>query len=289
MTDWNGVLPVDKPAGPTSHDIVARARRALQTRRIGHTGTLDPFASGLLLLCLGTATRLAEYLTDLPKTYRATLRLGVQTNTDDREGEPVSQSEAWSSLSRQDVEGALLTQVGERMQVPPAFSAKRVAGERMYDKARRGEEVDLPPVPVTIHSLDVTRFAPPEVDFDVTVSSGTYIRAIARDAGEQLGVGAHLAQLRRSAIGEWSVDRAVDGAEIDADLARARLIPPAQAVGHLARVTVSAGEKAAIGYGQRLENRGGREGVIALIDEEGDLVAIAEASGEVIQPRKVFL
>lgn len=289
MTDWNGVLPVDKPAGPTSHDMVARTRRALSTKRVGHTGTLDPFASGLLLLCLGTATRLAEYLTGLPKRYRATLRLGVQTNTDDLEGEPIRKSDRWSELTAEQIQQALTSQVGARMQVPPAFSAKRVNGERMYERARRGDTVDLPPVPVTIHALQVGRISPPEVEFDVTVSSGTYIRAIARDAGEALGVGAHLTALRRVAVGDFSIDSAVPGDSIDPDQAANALILPADAVVHLPRVAISEADKTAISYGQRLANSDGRSGVLSLVGGAGELIAIAEAAGDQIQPRKVFL
>ncbi|HUF76850.1 MAG TPA: tRNA pseudouridine(55) synthase TruB, partial [Longimicrobiales bacterium] len=187
MSSLNGVLPVDKPAGPTSHDIVDRARRALRTRRIGHTGTLDPFASGLLLLCVGPATRLAEYLTALPKSYEATLRLGVATTTDDAEGEPVRTSDAWKAVDESAVRTAFERQTGDILQVPPAYSAKRVAGERMYDVARRGGTVELEAVPVHVSRIELTRFEPPEVDFTVDCSSGTYIRAIARDVGEQLG------------------------------------------------------------------------------------------------------
>src|SRR5688572_18456712 len=156
MTDaLDGVLPVDKPAGPTSHDIVARARRALHIRRIGHTGTLDPFASGLLLLCIGNATRIAEYLIDLPKTYRARMRLGASTDTGDLTGSTVYESDGWRALDRDRVVEALRAQVGRIQQVPPAFSAKKVAGERAYDRVRRGEEVRLEPVEVEIFRIDV--------------------------------------------------------------------------------------------------------------------------------------
>src|SRR5690606_15475878 len=150
MNPLNGVLPVDKPSGPTSHDIVAIARRALGIRRIGHTGTLDPFATGLLLLCLGPATRLAEYLSGLPKSYVATMRLGASTSTDDLEGETLESSERWRDISVDALSSALLQQTGDILQVPSRYSAKKIAGERMYDVARRGGVVDLPPVPVTV-------------------------------------------------------------------------------------------------------------------------------------------
>jgi tRNA pseudouridine55 synthase len=240
MSWHNGVLPVDKPEGPTSHDVVARARRSLGLRRIGHTGTLDPFASGLLLLCIGPATRLAEYLTHLPKSYRATLRLGAVTDTDDREGEVVRFSDGWREVTEAALEGALDRQRGAILQVPPRFSAKKVAGERMYDVARRGGVVETAPVSVSISRLQVTRFAPPDVDFEVDCSSGTYIRAIARDVGEALGVGAHLVSLRRTRIGAHSVDGAiaVDRLE-DRDAVGSALLSPARAVAHLPRVEVT--------------------------------------------------
>jgi tRNA pseudouridine55 synthase len=198
-----GVLPVDKPVGPTSHDIIAAARRALRQRRIGHTGTLDPFASGLLLLLLGRATRLAEYFADLPKRYTATAHLGVATDTEDRTGQIVATSDAWRGLAPDRVRAAFESMAGERMQRPPAFSAKKVAGERAYAAARRGDDLALQPVPIRIDSLRVTGLELPLVTFEVTCSTGTYVRSIARDAGDDLGVFGHLAELRRTGIGPW--------------------------------------------------------------------------------------
>ncbi|HET7322236.1 MAG TPA: tRNA pseudouridine(55) synthase TruB, partial [Longimicrobiaceae bacterium] len=167
MSELSGVLLVDKPVGLTSHDAVARARRALGTRKIGHTGTLDPFASGLLLLCIGSATRLSEQLTGLRKRYSATLKLGEATDTDDLTGEVVSRSDEWRELDETQIREALQAQTGEIQQLPPRYSAKKVAGERMYAAARRGEEVERTPVAVTVYDLRVTRIAPPEVDFEV--------------------------------------------------------------------------------------------------------------------------
>src|SRR3954470_7378446 len=188
----NGVLPVDKAVGPTSHDAVAAVRRALKTREVGHTGTLDPFASGLLLVCVGRATRLAEYLTGLPKTYVATMRLGEATDTDDLTGEVIHSSDAWRSLSKDAIADALRAQVGTIQQLPPSYSAKKVAGERLYAAARRGETVERKPVAVTIHSIRVLGIDLPDVEFEVECGAGTYIRAIARDTGAALGVGGHL-------------------------------------------------------------------------------------------------
>lgn len=291
MTELNGVLPVDKPEGPTSHDAVAAARRALRLRRIGHTGTLDPFASGLLLLCLGRATRLAEYLTALPKSYLAGMRLGEATDTDDLTGEVVSRSDGWRSLSEDRVAAALREQTGTLRQLPPRFSAKKVGGERMYAAARRGEEVERTPVEVTVYGIELVRFDPPEVDFAVDCSSGTYIRAIARDVGEALGVGAHLARLRRTRVGTHDVEGALSLSRLDdAEAVRAALLSPADAVAHLPQMVIDAAAERRVGHGGRLAAPEGLpEGVpVALLSEGRELVAIAERRGEDVMPRKVL-
>lgn len=291
MSEPNGVLPVDKPEGPTSHDVVAAARRGLRLRRVGHTGTLDPFASGLLLLCLGPATRLSEYLTGLSKEYQATLRLGAATDTDDLTGAIVRESPGWREVSRAQVEEAARQQVGAIRQRPPAYSAKRVAGERMYEAARRGEEITREPVEVVVHRLEITRFEPPEVDFEVACGSGTYIRAIARDIGEALGVGAHLTRLRRTAVGRFSVERAVTLEELaDAERTAAALLTPAEALEHLPAVTVEGAELEAIRHGRSLpaEPSAPDAEPVALLSTARELVAIGARSGGVIRPRKVF-
>lgn len=291
MSEPNGVLPVDKPEGPTSHDVVAAARRGLRLRRVGHTGTLDPFASGLLLLCLGPATRLSEYLTGLSKEYQATLRLGAATDTDDLTGAIVRESPGWREVSRAQVEEAARQQVGAIRQRPPAYSAKRVAGERMYEAARRGEEITREPVEVVVHRLEITRFEPPEVDFEVACGSGTYIRAIARDIGEALGVGAHLTRLRRTAVGRFSVERAVTLEELaDAERTAAALLTPAEALEHLPSVTVEGAELEAIRHGRSLpaEPSAPDAEPVALLSTARELVAIGVRSGGVIRPRKVF-
>ena len=291
MTELNGLLPVDKPEGPTSHDVVARARRALRLRRIGHTGTLDPFASGLLLLCLGPATRLAEYLTALPKSYRAVLRLGAATDTDDPTGQVVSESVEWSSIGEEALRAALGRQTGSIEQVPSAYSAKRMDGERMYDRARRGETVELPPVPVTVYGIELVRFDPPDAEIVVDCSSGTYIRAIARDVGRDLGVGAHLRTLRRTKVGAFEVGTALapDALE-DGDAARAALLPPERAVAHLAAIRVDETGAAALRHGRAVpasaELPSGAP--IAVHGPDGALLASGEREGDVVRPRKVF-
>lgn len=289
VTAPEGVLPVDKPVGPTSHDVVGAVRRALRTRQVGHTGTLDPFASGLLLVCVGPATRLAEYVTPLSKTYVARMRLGTETDTDDHTGSVVSESAAWSALTEDDVARALAAQVGEIDQVPPAYSAKKVDGERMYDRARRGEAVDLPPVRVTIHLIRILSMELPEVEFEVECGSGTYIRAIARDAGRALGTGAHLTALRRTRIGAHSVDRAVAVDQLgDEERVRAALIAPADAVSHLPRVAVDEAGALDLRHGRQVDADAAVHGTVALVDGGGALLAIGEAAGGRVRPRKVF-
>jgi tRNA pseudouridine55 synthase len=206
-----GLLLVDKPAGPTSHDVVQAARRALRERRIGHTGTLDPAATGLLLLCVGKATRLQQYLLAWPKTYCGEIRLGFATATYDAEGEPLAEP-----LPVPELPAALLAELtarfsGELAQLPPPYSAKKAAGRKFYELARAGEEVPLEPKQVTVHSLALEQIAADRIAFEVSCSSGTYVRSLAHDLGQALGCGGHLAKLRRTRIGPWEVERAVAG------------------------------------------------------------------------------
>jgi tRNA pseudouridine55 synthase len=291
MSALDGVLPVDKPEGPTSHDVVAMARRALRIRAIGHTGTLDPFASGLLLLCLGRSTRLAEYLTGLPKSYSATLRLGIVTDTDDREGDVLSDTDAWTAVTPESLEAALAVNRGELLQLPPRYSAKRVGGRRMYDIAREGGEVEIQPARVVVSRLEVTRFDLPEVEIEVQCSSGTYIRAIGRDIGEHLGVGAHLTSLRRTRIGRFDVTCAIPvDALSDEERVSSALLSPAEAVADLRSFVLAPHETEAICHGRSVPAPDEAPGAtpVAMLSPEGKLIAIGESKGGRLQPRKVF-
>lgn len=288
------VLAVDKPEGPTSHDVVAIARRALGTRRVGHTGTLDPFASGLLLLCVGHATRLAEYLTGMDKSYETTIRLGRSTDTHDLHGEPMGEAVPTDHLDAAGIGEALHSFVGPLSQVPPQFSAKKVDGEAMHRKARRGEHVDLPPVPVHVHRAELGSWEPPDAGVTVSCSSGTYIRAIARDLGERLGCGAHLTTLRRTSVGDFSVNNAVslDELEDEERLAGAR-IAPVDALRHLRSLELDTPEVERIRHGQRIRveapvEDGESAGELVTIRHGTDLVAIADLVDGVVRPRKVF-
>lgn len=283
-----GVLPVDKPAGPTSHDAVAAARRALGTRRIGHTGTLDPFATGLLILCIGPATRLAEYLTGLDKRYDATARLGIATDTLDRTGAVVVETEAWRELEPAAVRAAFEDQRGPLRQVPPAYSAKKIQGKKAYELARAGEAVEPEPVDVEILELDVVDVTGPEVRFRMRCSSGTYVRAVARDAGAALGVGAHLTALRRTHVGRFGVDDAVAMDRLDDPAAvEAALLTPLAAMAHFPEVRLDPDRTRRVRHGQAIPADGAGPGLVVLAAGD-ELVAVAESDGRAIRPRKVF-
>ncbi len=259
---------------------------------MGHTGTLDPFASGLLLLCIGRSTRLAEYLQSLDKVYLASARLGVSTTTHDPEGDVVSTSEEWASLTRERIDEELQRFVGATSQRPPDYSAKKIRGTAAYTLARRGESVALEPVEVTVHGIEIEELDLPEVRFRVGCAAGTYIRGLARDLGERLGVGAYLTSLRRVAIGPFRVEEALPPQALS-DRARVEqsIISPLDAVGHLPRVEVTTEEAERLITGQSLEmgDRGSS-------DSDGDhavvldsrLLAVAVRSGTRIRPKKVF-
>ena len=270
----SGLVVVDKPAGLTSHDVVARLRRVFGTRRVGHGGTLDPMATGVLVVGIEGGTKALQFVADSSKTYLATVRFGERTNTDDAEGELLSSADA-SQLEATDVEAAFAEQVGEIQQVPPAYSAIKVNGVRSYHRARQGEDFELAPRPVRIEAIEVlaTRRQGPVVDVDIRVvcGKGTYIRAIARDAGERLGVGAHLTALRRT------VNAGFDAAEaVPLDEAERGFVPLAEAlIRFLPAIELDASEAAAVRYGKQLAWRwAGRPAACAVLDAAGELLAI---------------
>lgn len=274
---------VDKPAGPTSHDLVARARRALGTRAVGHAGTLDPFATGLLVLLVGKATRLARFAGGQPKTYLATAVLGARTDTDDATGEALPGGPGPVPADRGVVAGAVAGFRGTAPQRPPAYSAKKVAGVRSYRRARRGEAVDLAPVEVTVHAIELVDWVPPRVTFRATVSAGTYLRALARDLGEVLGCGAHLESLRREAIGALRVEDAVAPDAVGPDALR----PARLAVAHLPVVELDDAAREAVGHGRGIPGGAALEGHVALL-ARGELAAVARAEGGMLRPEVVL-
>ncbi len=288
--DLGFVLPVDKPVGPTSHDVVRDARRALGERRIGHTGTLDPFASGLLLLCVGRATRLSEYLTGLDKEYVATARLGESTNTDDLEGETIERRDGWAEFSEADLTQALESFLGEIHQVPPQFSAKKVGGEAMYLKARRGEAVELEAVPVTVYDVSLEEVALPSVQFRVRCSSGTYIRALARDLGERLGVGGHLTELRRTMVGRFRVEEGLPLTLLsDREAVANARIDPLRSLSHLPDLEVDEEGVRKLSFGQPVPYEGPDVSEPVAVHAGSSLVAIGRPVDGMLKPSKVFL
>ncbi|HET6301393.1 tRNA pseudouridine(55) synthase TruB [Microbacterium sp.] len=280
-----GILLVDKPGGVTSHDVVARARRVLGTRKIGHAGTLDPMATGLLILGVEGATRLLTFIVGLDKTYEATIRLGVATDSDDADGEITATTDA-SHVAPSDIASGIGALTGRISQVPSTVSAIKVGGRRAYDLARAGEQVELRAREVEVTRFDVLaqRRGDSTVDLDVVVdcSSGTYIRALARDLGAALGVGGHLTALRRTRIGPFAV---ADAALLD-DLPTATPLDPATAASAvLGRLDVSPDEARDLRHGKRLSGEAARltSSRVAAIDPDGRLVGIVERRGEDIK------
>ena len=210
-----GVLLVDKPRGCTSHDVVSRLRRKLAMKRIGHAGTLDPMATGLLIMLIGKATRVSQYLTSLDKEYEGTIRLGVTTNSQDADGE-VMETRPVPAFTETEVRAAMQTFLGDQYQTPPMFSAIKVDGVPLYKRARKGEEVEREPRFIRVAAYDLTRFAPPELDFRLRCSKGTYVRTLAYDLGQKLGCGAHLSALRRTATDKLRIESALPLDEIEA-------------------------------------------------------------------------
>ncbi|MGY3128444.1 tRNA pseudouridine55 synthase [Agrococcus sp. UYP33] len=283
--DPDGILLVDKPQGITSHTAVSRARRALGTRKVGHAGTLDPMATGLLILGVGPSTRLLTHMVGLDKTYTATIALGAATTTDDAEGEVTATTDA-SHLSESDLVAPMAALTGDIEQVPSSVSAIKVDGERAYARVRAGEQVELKARPVTVARFEVLAFRPgaiAEADVVVDCSSGTYIRALARDLGAALGVGGHLSALRRTRIGPFSVDGAPD-ADALPEAARDLLLPPAEAAARILPVATLDAERAAdLANGRRTAALEGESGIVAAV--HGDrLVGIARIAGRRLLP-----
>lgn len=284
-----GLLLIDKPPGPSSHDVVNRLRKLSGSRRIGHAGTLDPLASGLLLVGLGRATRLVEYLVGLPKTYETTVRLGQTTETYDAEGGVVLER-PFSHLRQSTIETTLARWRGTIWQQPPRYSAIKQGGQPLYKLARRGLAVAPPARPVTIYALELLAWDAPFLRLRIGCSSGTYIRSLGHDLGEALGVGGHLAALRRTAVGPFSLEQA---APLDSltpgNLADAAL-PLETAVAHLPRLDLPAPDVARLLLGQRLgretDHRPGSSA--AAYDPAGRFVGVLLAESGYWQPHKMF-
>lgn len=280
----NGVLVVDKPAGMTSHDVVARVRKALGTRKVGHAGTLDPDATGVLVLGIGTATRLLDYAKEMPKRYTAVARFGTTTTTQDASGEVVETRPV--AFGHDELSAALDRFRGPIEQIPPMVSAVKVGGERLYKKARRGEEVERPARSVTIHALELIDFSGDEAILDVTCSAGTYIRTLIHDLGATLGCGAHMASLRRTEAAGFSE---ADGVPLD-DVTVNALRPLTDAVRGMHQAFVDDEAARLVKDGRRLPLEGEFEvldGPVALIYDD-DVLAVYRRDGEELVAEKVL-
>jgi len=303
----DGVLIIDKPPGLTSHDVVAQVRHILRERRVGHTGTLDPFATGVLVILIGRATRLAQFLSGLEKEYEAVIRLGYATDTGDITGKPVRKNEEDSisegestggqRWTKEEIEAALESLRGELDQVPPMYSAKKQGGRKLYELARRGEEVERKPVRVFIYEFEPIHLASKPTaellkdnldgtfDFEVRVacSAGTYIRTLAEDFGKRLGVGAHLAELRRTRVGDFPVADAKTLEQLKLHFAEESLgkivYPPDEALARLPAVDLSADDVRRVrnGVSVKISQTTWSDGELVRIrDEQGKLIAVAD-------------
>jgi tRNA pseudouridine55 synthase len=290
----SGVLVVDKPVGLTSHDVVQIVRKGTNIRRAGHTGTLDPRASGVLVVLIGPAVRLSEYVSASDKRYQAVLRLGAATDTYDADGRIVSTSPV-DRIKEGDFEEALSSFVGEIEQVPPPYSAVKVKGRKAYEMAREGEEVDLAPRRINVYSLELLEWAPPEAVIDVYCSSGTYVRSLAHDLGEKLGCGAHLIGLRRTKSGRFTLRDAVPLRKLREAFEDGNwyqyLIPAAEALSDWPAIELMHEQVDAIRHGHRIPAEDGSEGMMVRgVSEQGELVALLEyvTDANEWQPKKVF-
>lgn len=281
----DGILLVDKARGPTSHDVVDEVRRALKAERAGHAGTLDPMASGLLVILLGRATRLALYLEAHDKEYVFTVRLGLATDTDDAAGRTIEERDA-SGVNREAVESASARFRGRIRQRPPAYSAVKVEGERAYRKARRGEAVEIPEREVEVHELELVSFDPPEATLRLRCSKGTYVRSIARDLGAALGCGGCVTSLRRTASGPHRVEQAIELAGTSDERLSAAVRPMEDALVHLPAVDLGEGEARKFLHGSELDLE--PPAALVRVRHEGRLLGVGEARGARIKPRTVI-
>lgn len=298
----NGILIIDKPAGITSHDVVYRVRRALRTKRVGHTGTLDPFATGVMVVLVGQATRLAQFLDKDEKEYVADVRFGFETDTGDRTGERKEKVERKNVLTKNDVAAVLPQFLGRIEQVPPMYSAKKVDGQKLYELARKGEMIERKPVNVTISKLEILSDLEPNtlepeswnLKLNVRCSAGTYIRTLAEDIARAAGSAAHLAELRRTAAGSFTIDQAITIEELQQlDEPATALIPMETAVSHLPKFTLREDRvaKTRNGMSTRTFDFVCAEGEpVSMMTESGEIVAIGfyNKAEKVVQPKIVL-
>jgi tRNA pseudouridine55 synthase len=302
----DGIIIIDKPAGLTSHDVVARLRRILKTKKIGHTGTLDPFATGVLVMLVGKATRLARFLHADEKEYEAVARFGFETDTGDITGERRGGSfdglQSLDQITLDSIAGILSEFKGEIEQIPPMYSAKKVDGKRLYKLAREGVEIEREPVKVVIRELEITAECgdtaeTKDIAFRVVCSAGTYIRTLAEDIGRKIGVGCHLIELRRTRAGRFGIEKAVTLEDLEEAFVGGEgysLLPLSEAVNHLISVTLTSPDLDRTSRGMSVANEltaAADGGSIAMLTEDGTLAAVGEydAAENVIKPKLVMV
>lgn len=296
----DGILVIDKPTGMTSHDVVDRVRRVLGTRRVGHTGTLDPFATGVMVLLIGNATRLARFLDKDDKEYSADVQFGFETDTGDRTGQQKGERKdaalVAGALRQMDWDAVLEEFRGEQMQTPPMYSAKKIDGKRLYELARKGEEVERRPVPISIRELalvDDSELADGRIVLHVACSAGTYIRTLAEDIGRRIGLGAHLANLRRTAAGQFDVRASCTLDELQSQSPDFKLLPQDLAAAHLPEFALDAGRLDATrnGLASRVTGREYPPDEFVRMTCDGSLIAIGVYNGidKTVKPKIVLV
>ncbi len=287
----NGVLVVDKPKGITSFDVVRDVRRALKVKKVGHTGTLDPMATGVLPICIGDGTKIAQFITEATKAYDATLKLGATTDTLDAEGK-VLETRPVPALTAELIEAALAKFRGPILQTPPMYSAVKIGGKRLYELARAGEEVERAARPVTVFELLLRDFSADEIKLSVTCSKGFFVRTLAAELGEALGCGAHLCALRRTQSGPFALAQAIPLAELVAggpELATARLVGLNDSLKDLPALQVTEAEATRVKHGGLVEVAGQLSGLHRVLEPSGALLSVAEVSRGRLVYRRVFL
>lgn len=278
----NGVLLIDKPAGMTSHDVVDRIRKVFATQKVGHLGTLDPIATGVVPVCLGKATKLARFLSGPPKEYVGELRLGFATTTYDREGRPLAE-EARFEGTENDVERAMLALTGTLRQAPPPFSAKKVSGVASYRLARKGRPAELKPVRVNVERFELQKFQPPTVGFRVVCSPGTYVRSLVHDLGQSLGCGAHLVSLRRTRSGAFRLEEAVPLATVTAT----DLVPMERLLEDWPKVEVRGEAEEKVRHGNRVQAEV-EAPFVRIFNERKQLLAVGSVENGWVSPKVVL-
>ena len=278
----HGILVIDKPEGMTSHDVVQAVRKRFRTSKVGHLGTLDPMATGVLPVSIGKATRLAQFLPTFPKEYEGHIRFGFSTTTYDREGTPTSDPQPLDRTA-DDVQKAMHRFVGTIDQVPPPFSAKKIGGVPSYKLARANQQIEIAPVPIEVREFELLRLEQAYGTFRTVCSAGTYVRSLVHDLGSQLGCGAHLCALRRTRSGDFRIDNAVKLQQVDEQ----SLIPMDRLLASWPRIEVSEAEEAKVLHGNEI--RGDSSGTLARIfNKKGDFIALASVQSGWVRPRLVL-